>query len=292
MDYLYYSELYHHGIKGQKWGIRRFQNPDGSPKKSSSVDEGMDTKTMKKTTIGALKGLGITALGFTALAGAYSGTKLLRMSRLGKIGSLEDVAKVGFSGIRRLSLMEKLYPAALGAGATTGATVAYIKSKKSPKDIKEDISHSGIKGQKWGVRRYQNPDGTLTDAGKVRYNSDGSKKKVERMSNAELNAANQRLAAERNYNSLTGRNYKNRSSNTDIAIKAGVSSIGSALISVGSYVIKEKAKHPEIQLGRDKMKTAALLGILGASIGAISSVATSLGGQTNIQNIGDQKKKK
>lgn len=26
----YSSELYHHGILGQKWGIRRFQNPDGS----------------------------------------------------------------------------------------------------------------------------------------------------------------------------------------------------------------------------------------------------------------------
>jgi hypothetical protein len=25
-----YDELYHHGIKGQKWGIRRFQNKDGS----------------------------------------------------------------------------------------------------------------------------------------------------------------------------------------------------------------------------------------------------------------------
>lgn len=24
------NELYHHGIKGQKWGIRRYQNPDGS----------------------------------------------------------------------------------------------------------------------------------------------------------------------------------------------------------------------------------------------------------------------
>lgn len=23
-------EFYHHGIKGQKWGIRRFQNEDGS----------------------------------------------------------------------------------------------------------------------------------------------------------------------------------------------------------------------------------------------------------------------
>jgi len=26
----YESELYHHGIKGQKWGVRRFQNPDGT----------------------------------------------------------------------------------------------------------------------------------------------------------------------------------------------------------------------------------------------------------------------
>ena len=35
MDYYvagipYSAELYHHGIKGQKWGIRRYQNPDGS----------------------------------------------------------------------------------------------------------------------------------------------------------------------------------------------------------------------------------------------------------------------
>lgn len=32
-----------------------------------------------------------------------------------------------------------------------------------------ELYHHGIKGQKWGVRRFQNPDGTLTAAGKKRY---------------------------------------------------------------------------------------------------------------------------
>lgn len=33
----------------------------------------------------------------------------------------------------------------------------------------EYISHHGILGQKWGIRRYQNADGTLTPEGKARY---------------------------------------------------------------------------------------------------------------------------
>ena len=39
----------------------------------------------------------------------------------------------------------------------------------------EDLYHWGIKGMRWGVRRYQNADGSLTAAGRKRYtNSDGS----------------------------------------------------------------------------------------------------------------------
>lgn len=37
------------------------------------------------------------------------------------------------------------------------------------------LEHHGIKGQKWGVRRFQNPDGTLTKEGQKRY---GGKRKV------------------------------------------------------------------------------------------------------------------
>lgn len=35
--------------------------------------------------------------------------------------------------------------------------------------ISDELYHHGIQGQKWGVRRYQNPDGTLTNEGKERY---------------------------------------------------------------------------------------------------------------------------
>lgn len=34
------------------------------------------------------------------------------------------------------------------------------------------LYHWGIKGQKWGVRRYQNKDGTLTEEGKIRYGAE------------------------------------------------------------------------------------------------------------------------
>lgn len=35
-----------------------------------------------------------------------------------------------------------------------------------------ELYHHGIKGQRWGVRRYQNADGSLTAAGQKRYDRD------------------------------------------------------------------------------------------------------------------------
>ena len=37
----------------------------------------------------------------------------------------------------------------------------------------QELYHHGIKGQKWGRRRFQNEDGSLTPAGKERYDDDG-----------------------------------------------------------------------------------------------------------------------
>ena len=35
--------------------------------------------------------------------------------------------------------------------------------------MNNELEHHGIKGMKWGVRRYQNKDGSLTPQGKKRY---------------------------------------------------------------------------------------------------------------------------
>lgn len=41
----------------------------------------------------------------------------------------------------------------------------------------DELYHHGIKGQKWGVRRFQKKDGTLTSAGKKRYDDSSDNKK-------------------------------------------------------------------------------------------------------------------
>jgi hypothetical protein len=45
-----------------------------------------------------------------------------------------------------------------------------------------ELYHWGIKGMKWGERRYQNKDGTLTAAGKRRYNRDADEKGYDKTS--------------------------------------------------------------------------------------------------------------
>ena len=54
------------------------------------------------------------------------------------------------------------------------------------------LMHHGIKGMHWGVRRYQNSDGTLTDQGKRRYGIQDARKyyKINRLQRAKENTNN------------------------------------------------------------------------------------------------------
>ncbi len=88
------------------------------------------------------------------------------------------------------------------------------------------LYHHGIKGQKWGVRRFQNKDGTRTPAGKKRYaDADGlttwdKEKQLKQTYKAEKKAAGswkEKRAAKKRYNSnvedLYDKNYKMKGDN-------------------------------------------------------------------------------
>ena len=78
-------------------------------------------------------------------------------------------------------------------------------------DVSPSLRHYGILGMKWGVRRYQNADGSYTSLGKRRRRSDSysedyksahKRRDTRTMSNKELESVNKRLQLEKNHKQL------------------------------------------------------------------------------------------
>lgn len=87
------------------------------------------------------------------------------------------------------------------------------------------LAHHGIKGQKWGVRRFQNKDGSYTNEGKRRYLSEETKGKIKKAAK----------------------------------VAAGVA--GAAAIGYGVYKVgKASGRYRDVQNLRRKAREAAILG--------------------------------
>lgn len=107
----------------------------------------------------------------------------------------------------------------------------------------DTLSHHGIKGQKWGIRRFQNKDGTLTAKGKSRYSSKESinkNNKLEDMSDEELGRRLKRLRMEDEYNRLSSKsiNRGQKAVKKAIAALSTAAAVSSSIVTISKNASK------------------------------------------------------
>lgn len=119
------------------------------------------------------------------------------------------------------------------------------------------LEHHGIKGQRWGVRRYQNADGSLTSAGKKRY-----LKEMHRDQTEHFKKQLSREAAK--VTSINRNGYDSRGSDWNDAYRKGkVSRKDDADIRRAS---KETRAYMKAKYGESAVKALSQSGILGRHI--------------------------
>ena len=124
----------------------------------------------------------------------------------------------------------------------------------------DELCHYGIRGMRWGIRRYQNADGSLTTAGRNRYSTGKhhsiftrkkttskvktrlseekpKQKSVSEMSDAELNAFLNRKRLEQQYYQLMATPQKKS------AVTKGKEMVGKALENAAQDTLTQIAKY-------------------------------------------------
>lgn len=143
-----------------------------------------------------------------------------------------------------------------------------------------ELYHHGILGMKWGVRRYQNRDGSLTAKGKKRYGKDGvtseastpkqtvvKKPPVKRLTNEELQEKQNRLQLEKRVLELendirkltmpqvaqTPQAQKGKGAVKEMLGKKATELLGEGADAVGKWALGKVLEKAGIKAGADEM---------------------------------------
>lgn len=192
----------HSGIKGQKWGQRRYRNPDGTltpegRRRYKQYNKSDDQKKYEKDIRGPYQELStkdIAAINArdkqvseykkSHSTGREKFKAFLKKNRDAVIAVTTAAITAGLTQVAR-DLVDKSKSNLRGPYEKGKARVSKIfdRAKKRFKHSDDPVAdaadelgtyfaHYGVKGQKWGNRRYQNEDGSLTEEGTERYGVD------------------------------------------------------------------------------------------------------------------------
>ena len=176
------DELYHHGIKGQKWGVRRFQNPDGSLKTAGVKRDGVTSNSLRRPKNSRVDGTTPNsfrrpknARADRASSEAKTDAKAQKtglsngQKKALKVGAGVAVAAVtAYGGYKLLggkhNTTRKALASTISAGKTKTTTALKNAGKNAATELKSTIRNSP--GAVWGATKKGVRNG-LSDAVKV-----------------------------------------------------------------------------------------------------------------------------
>lgn len=176
------NELYHHGIKGQVWGVRNYQNYDGTltdagkaRRKVNNINsskQGLQTGHVSTGGGASYADTEFTPEMISMLIEQLAGKSMDEMTDSERkkylkmvqdtINKLKDLHEDSAMTTVKTQTSTKFGEYVKHSDTPTWKKLASAKSTKY-------VKHSGVKDMKWGHRRYQNTDGSLTELGRIHY---------------------------------------------------------------------------------------------------------------------------